>query len=315
MLSGVSAWARLAELPTGIPTGLPAPLSIGLSPAVVVAVLGSAVIHAGWNAAAKAIGHRLVASALMGAGYLIFGGLWCFVAVVPAAASWPYLITSVVLQTGYLLLLTAAYAHGEFRQVYPLARGTAPVLVTAFSLGFLGERLAVWQLVGIAFVVGSLAVLVGMPRRYARGGARSGLLLAVATGVVIATYSLVDGLGVRSSGSAAGYAAWLMMLQGPLLIAVCAVLAGPWRLVAWTQAGGVRTVLLGLAGGLASTAAYAIVLWAQDRASLAVVSTLREVSVLFAGVIGALFFAERLSPRQLAAAAGVVAGIALIQLG
>ncbi|MBN9608684.1 MAG: EamA family transporter [Actinobacteria bacterium] len=283
---------------------------------MVAAVLGSAVIHAGWNAAAKAIGNRLVASALMGAGYLIFGGLWCLVAVVPAAASWPYLITSVALQTGYLLLLTAAYAHGEFRQVYPLARGTAPVLVTAFSLGFLGERLAVWQLVGIAFVVGSLAVLVGLPRRFARGkGSRAGLLLAVATGVVIATYSLVDGLGVRSSGSAAGYAAWLMMLQGPLLIAVCALLARPRQLVAWTRAGGVRTVLLGLAGGLASTVAYAIVLWAQDRASLAIVSTLRESSVLFAGVIGTLFFAERLSPRQLMAAAGVVAGIALIQLG
>jgi drug/metabolite transporter (DMT)-like permease len=288
---------------------------------VVAAVLGSAVIHAGWNAAAKAIGNRLVASALMGAGYLIFGGLWCFVAVVPAAASWPYLITSVALQTGYLLLLTAAYAHGEFRQVYPLARGTAPVLVTAFSLGFLGDRLAVWQLVGIALIVGSLAALVSVPRglaphRSARGrGSRAGLLLAVATGVVIATYSLVDGLGVRSSGSAAGYAAWLMMLQGPLLIAVCALLARPRHLVAWTRAGGMRTVLLGLAGGLASTVAYAIVLWAQDRASLAIVSTLRESSVLFAGVIGTLFFAEQLSPRQLVAAVGVVAGIALIQLG
>lgn len=313
---------------TGVPLPtLAADLPVDLPPTVLAAVLGSAVIHAGWNAAAKAIGQRLVASALMGAGYLIFGGLWCFLTPLPAAASWPYLGTSAILQTGYLLLLTAAYANGEFRQVYPLARGTAPVLVTAFSLIFLAEHLAVWQLVGIALVVGALGALVGASGRPAGGGtAPIGVLLAVATGVVIASYSLVDGLGVRQSGSAAGYAAWLMMLQGPLLIAVCVGLAGDGRagdrragggyvLADAIRRGGARTVALGLVGGLASIAAYAIVLWAQDRASLAVVSALRETSVLFAGVIGALFFAERLSPRQLVAAAGVVAGIALIQLG
>lgn len=343
----------------------------GLPLTVALAVLGSAVIHAGWNAIAKAIPQRLAASALMGVGYLIFGGLWIIAAPLPAAASWPYLAASVVLQTGYLLLLTAAYANGEFRQVYPIARGTAPVLVTAFALAVLGEQLSTWQLIGICLVVAALGILVAVPRprRGGAGGAagtgagggggtgaggaagtgaapgagiagddpaaddpaggmpangkpagrdtgtgRLGILLAVATGVVIAAYTVVDGLGVRRSGSAAGYAAWLMLLQGPLLVVVCAGLARPRRLIAWIRGGGAKLAILGLVGGGASVAAYAIVLWAQDRASLALVSALRETSVLAAGIIGTVFFAERFSRKQTLAAIGVVAGIVLMQL-
>ncbi len=405
------------------PTGLPM--------TVAGAVLGSAVLHATWNALAKAIENRLLASALMGATFLVAGGVWCVFAPVPATASWPFLGASVALQTGYLLLLTAAYARGEFGRVYPVARGTAPVLVTVFSLLALGERLRPGELAGIALVVGALGLLVtvrgrgragvaprsplavpGLRGRFGLHRTPPGLGLAAATGLLVAAYTVVDGLGVRQSGSAAGYAAWLMFLQGPLLVATCLVLAGPRDLVghlrgaapatpisrasagasgttapgttapgttapgatasgttgsgttasgtgdgttgerrlvdtpgtgtpsgtpasgttartragttaSGTPAGRPRTLprhrrgfvlLAGLGGGLLSLAAYAIVLWAQDRASLSLVSALRETSVLFAGVIGAAFFAEGFSAKQSIAAIGVVAGIALIQL-
>jgi drug/metabolite transporter (DMT)-like permease len=336
---------------------------------VTVAVLGSAVLHASWNALAKAIPHRLLASALIGSVFAVGGGAWCLFAPVPAAASWPYLAASAVLQTGYLLLLTAAYAHGEFGRVYPIARGTAPLLVTVFALVVLGERLHAAQLAGIALVVAALAGLVllrGLP------GRGDGLGLAAATGVVIASYTLVDGIGVRHSGTAAGYAAWLMFANGPLMVAACLALAGPRQLAGWiiadlnparsAHAGSTpatgdgnpapgpltgtsaatgdgnpgrglvtgtspatgdrsprrrrgRLVAAGLAGGALSVAAYAIVLWAQSRSSLALVSALRETSVLFAGAIGALFFGERFSARQTAASLAAVAGILLIQLG
>lgn len=282
----------------------------GMPLAVAAAVLGSAVAHAAWNAIAKAIPERLAASLLIGVGYLVFGGLWCLVAPLPAAASWPYLATSVIVQTGYLLLLTAAYAHGEFRQIYPLSRGTAPVIVTIVSVAALGEHLGGWQFTGVALIVAALAVLVT-----AGHSGTSGYLLAVATGVVIGCYSLVDGVGVRHSGTTAGYAAWLMMLQGPLLIGVCLMLAGPRRMLGWLRAGVPRTVPLGLAGGLLSVISYAIVLWAQSRAGLSLVSALRETSVLLAGLIGALVFGERLSTRQMLSAAVVVCGIVAIQLG
>lgn len=320
------------------PTGLP--VLVG------AAVLGSAVLHASWNAVAKAIPDRLLASGLIGVSFAAVGVVWCLLAPLPDAAAWPYLVGSAVLQTGYLLLLTAAYSHGEFRRIYPVARGTAPVLVTVFSLAVLGERLAAGQLAGIAVVVVSLAWLAtvrpraGLPGDTATPGDgrrdRRGLWLALATGVLIAAYSLTDGIGVRQSGSAAGYAAWSLVVHGPLLIATCLVLAGPRRLLAWFHDGpatvgdpgttGIpgpglahRTrpgvlVTAGLIGGLLSLAAYAIVLWAQSRASLSLVSALRETSVLFAGIIGALLFAEGFSIRQTVAVVGVVGGIALIQL-
>jgi len=237
-----------------------------------------------------------------------------------------------VLQTGYLLLLTAAYAHGEFGRVYPIARGTAPVLVTVFALLVLGERVRGTQLAGIALVVAALAGLVLIRGRPGRG---DGLGLAAATGVVIAAYSLVDGIGVRHSGSVAGYAAWLTFVHGPLMVAACVALAGPRHLLGWISGDGgtgprapagpaavsitrrrpAIMVTAGLAGGLLSLAAYAIVLWAQSRAGLSLVSALRETSVLFAGVVGTLAFGERFSGRQVAATVAAVAGIVLIQLG
>lgn len=288
---------------------------------VAAAVLVAAVLHASWNAAAKAVPGRLLASLLIGIGSFLFGGAWALIAPLPAGPSWPYLAASAVLQTGYILLLTAAYAHGEFRQMYPLARGTAPVLVTAFSLLVLGERMSLWQLAGIALVVGALGLLVsaGGAGPLSRRSGRRGYLLAVATGAVIASYTLVDGLGVRESDSAAGYAAWQMLIHGPLVVAVCVALmrrqagAADWRGLA--PGAGWRVALLGVAGGMLSGVAYAVVLWAQSRASLSLVSALRETSVLFAGVIGALLFGERLSVRQLVAAGGVVCGIAAMQLG
>jgi drug/metabolite transporter (DMT)-like permease len=202
---------------------------------VTAAVLGSAVLHASWNALAKAIPHRLLASALIGSVFAVVGGVWCLFAPVPAPASWPYLAASAVLQTGYLLLLTAAYAHGEFGRVYPIARGTAPLLVTVFALLVPGERVHGAQLAGIALVVAALTGLVLLRGRPVRG---DGLGLAAATGVVIAAYSLIDGIGVRHSGSVAGYAAWLTFVHGPLMVAACVALAGPRQLVGWISGDG-----------------------------------------------------------------------------
>jgi drug/metabolite transporter (DMT)-like permease len=286
----------------------------GISPATATAVLLAAVLHAGWNALAKFIPDRLTASALMGGVSTAFGIVCSVFAPFPAPASWPYLVVSAVLQTGYLLMLTAAYARGEFGRVYPVARGTAPAVVTLASLSILGERLDAGQLLGIAVVVGGISVLV-----LARGRPRvgDGLGLAALTGLTIAGYTLVDGLGVRHSGSAFGYASWLFLLHGPLVLAAALAL-GARRArrsepgaMAWPRGAHLSA---GIAGGAMSMLAYGIVLWAQDRAGLSLVSALRETSVLFAGLLGAAFFAEPFSRRQTMGAIAVAAGIALIQL-
>lgn len=169
-----------------------------MSPVIVVCVLFAAVLHGGWNAIAKGIPDRLAASSLIGAAHLVVGfiGLWFVPA--PAPASIIFFILSSLVQTGYLILLTASYKFGDFSQVYPLARGLAVLAVTVFSTVVLGEYLSPGQSAGVALVTAallSLVLLKGSVR--AAGHNRKGLLLAVLTGLTIATYSLIDGVGVR----------------------------------------------------------------------------------------------------------------------
>lgn len=279
-----------------------------MTPTVVAAVLAAAVLHATWNALAKAIPDRLVASALLGLTFVPIAAVGVLLAPAPARASWPYLAGSAVLQAAYLLLLVSAYRYGEFGKVYPLARGSSPLLVTAVSVPLLGDHLSGGQLAGVAVVSAALCWLVFAGGRPPAGSWR-GLGLALATGVTIAAYTLVDGVGVRHSGTPLGYAAWLFLLQGPLVVAVCAVRAGNGF-----AAGLARWWPRGVLGGTLSIAAYGIVLWAQARSPLALVSALRETSVLFAVAIGGLVFAEKVTARACAAVALAVAGIALMKL-
>jgi drug/metabolite transporter (DMT)-like permease len=272
---------------------------------VFVAVLGAAVLHASWNAMAKLIpDHRVAAGALALAGVGV-GGIGVAVLPAPLPAAWPFLATSAVLQAGYLLLLTHAYRYGQFGQVYPLARGLPPLLVTGFSVAVLGERLSPGQLAGVVVVSLALTALVFAGGRPRPG---TGLGLAAVTGLVIACYTLVDGVGVRQSGLPLSYAMWLFFVQGPLVLAASRVLFG--RGFARALRGSAR---LGLLGGVLALVAYALVLWAQSQAPLALVSALRETSLLFAGVLGVLVFRERLSPVRLAATAGAVVGVVLLQ--
>jgi drug/metabolite transporter (DMT)-like permease len=188
-----------------------------VSQLVVVMVLLAAVLHAGWNAIAKSIGDRLVAAALIGLVYLVRGGFGALMLATPAPGAWPFLLGSAALQVGYLLLLTGAYAHGEFGRVYPLACGLSPLLVTIVAVTVLRERPGVAELLGIALVctaLGALVVTGGWPRR------GDGLGLAALTGAAIASYTLVDGVGVAQGGDPFSYAAWLFLLQGPVIVAV-----------------------------------------------------------------------------------------------
>jgi len=269
------------------------------------AVLFAAVLHAGWNAIAKWIPDRLVASALIGVAFAAGGAIGALLLPMPASSAWPFVIASSGLQVGYMLLLTSAYSHGEFGRVYPLARGLSPVLVTVVAVTALGGQLNAGELLGVAALCSALGTLVlvkGLPRR------GDGLGLAMLTGVTIAAYTLVDGVGVTRTDNPFSYAAWLFLLQGCALVLVCRLLSGPGI------ARGMREHLrLGLVGGLLSLVAYAIVLWAQSFGNLALVSALRETSVLFAGIIAAVLFKERQTRVQVVALALAVAGIVVVK--
>lgn len=226
----------------------------------------------------------------------------------PARAGWPYLIGSVVLHVEYNLLLMRSYRLGEFGQVYPIARGTSPLLVALAGAVFVGEHLSALRLLGVVVISAGLGTLVfvgGVPTQAARPAIAAALL----TGVAIASYTTLDGLGVRSAGTVTGYTGWLFVLQGPVLPVAAAVAR---RGLLWRQ---VRPHLwAGLAGGLLSLAAYGLVLWAQTRGALAPIAALRESGVIVGAVIGTVLFGERFGRWRIAATMLVAAGVVLVTI-
>ncbi|KQM81424.1 DMT family transporter [Agromyces sp. Leaf222] len=280
-----------------------------MSAGVLLAVLGAALLHGTWNAIAKAIPARLVSSALIGSVYLVAGAIGCLVLPFPPREVWPYLLVSAAVQTLYLVLLTAAYAKSEFGRTYPLTRGIAVLGITLIATMFLGERMAPAQLAGVAVVAIALFALAWSPK--GRAGP-TGTLMAVAVGVTITAYSVLDGIGVRLSGEPFGYASWLFLMQGVTIPLVCLVLS---RDRVELLRGMRRHAPMGVLGGILSLTAYTIVVWAQSLAPLAVVSALRETGVLAAGVIGYFVFREPFTRWRLTATFCAVSGIVAIRLG
>jgi drug/metabolite transporter (DMT)-like permease len=275
---------------------------------VTVAVLVAAVLHATWNAVAHGIRDQLAGFSLIGLAYAGCSALVLPFVAVPAGASWPFLIASAALHVVYILLLLASYRLGDFGQVYPLARGSSPLLVAAVSVTVVGDRLSAVQLVGVAVVSAGLASLTLVGGR-PRAGERGAIVAAVATGVAIAAYTVLDGLGVRRSGSVGGYTAWLFLLQGPVVPLIAAGIRGR------QLAGQLRRYAgAGLLAGLLSLAAYGLVLWAQTRGALAAVAALRESSVIVGAAIGAVVFHERFGRARVLATVLVAGGIVLLNL-
>jgi drug/metabolite transporter (DMT)-like permease len=271
------------------------------------AVLLAAVLHAVWNALLKGVEDRLTVIVL----FDLTGAALSLLAVTlvppPAPASWGFVGLSVLLHTGYKLALLQSYRFGDLSQVYPLARGSAPLLVAAFAALVVGERLRPVQLAGLVGVCGGLALLLEAGRASLRRAPAVGF--ALATGVLIAAYTVVDGLGVRRAGSVLGYIAWLFLLHG-LPIPLFALAFRRPGLAGRLRAG----LRVGVVAGVLSLAAYALVLWAQRHGALAVVAALRETSVLVAALIGTLVFGEGFGRRRMVAAGLLVAGIVALNV-
>ncbi|OKJ99685.1 hypothetical protein AMK26_27160 [Streptomyces sp. CB03234] len=279
-----------------------------MTPLVATAVLIAAVTHAGWNAIAHHIKDQLLSFTLISGGGALIGAVAaCFVPL-PAAAAWPYLILSAALHVGYMALLMRSFTLGDFGQMYPIARGTAPLVVTVLAALLVDELPDGLQLTGVAV---ACAGLMGLALWGIRGtGGRPpwpAILAALATGLAIAGYTVVDGVGVRASGTPLGYIAWLMLVQG-LAIPAYTLHRRRTALAAQLRPHAAR----GLLGAALSVSAYALVLWAQTRAPLAPVAALRESSIIVGAAIGALLFKERFGAPRIAAAGLMVVGIGLM---
>ena len=280
--------------------------STTLSLTVTFAVIAAAITHAVWNAIAHGIKDQTLAFALIGVGGIAVGIPLVIVAAMPRGDCWPYLLGSVAIHVFYNLLLMQCYRLGEFSQVYPLARGTSPLVVSILAAIFIHEHLGLPQIAGVLVVSAGLAALVLAGRR----PGRAAFAAAVGTGLTIAAYTTVDGVGVRLSGSPVGYIGWLMVLES-LCVPMFAVFRRRDVLLKQPK----RILLAGLSAGALSVLAYGLVLWAQTRGALAPIAALRETSVIFGAIIGTLIFREPFGRSRIAATVLVAAGIVLLNLG
>jgi drug/metabolite transporter (DMT)-like permease len=287
---------------------------------VTLAVLAAAVTHATWNAIAHGIKDQTLAFALIGVGGIAVAIPLIIVVAVPRGDCWPYLLASVAIHVFYNLLLMRCYRVGEFSQVYPLARGTSPLVVTILAAVFVHEHLALPQVAGVLIISAGLAGLVFAGRLPGGAGEsgqvvrpamhRAAFLAAIGTGLTIAAYTTVDGVGVRLSADPAGYIGWLMLLES-LCVPMFALIRR--RDVVLKQPS--RILLSGLLAGALSVLAYGLVLWAQTRGPLAPIAALRETSVIFGAIIGTLAFREPFGRTRIVATVIVVAGILLLNVG
>ena len=280
-----------------------------LDVSVTLVVLLAAVAHATWNAILHAVDDTFLVMTLI----MVGGGLFAVPLVLlqpaPAAAAWPFLAISVGLQYVYNLLLVQSYRLGDFGQMYPLARGVSPVVVTVAAALFLGEVPTPAAIAGVAVIFVALAALVLAGRRRVRV-TPAALAAAIGTGLAIAAYTMIDGVGARRSGSPFGYVGWLILLEA-VAIAATAVAVRGRSLVVQARAVWPR----GLAAGALSLLAYGLVLWAQTRGTLAPVAALRETSVLVGAGIATVVFKEPFGRARIVATGFVVAGILILTLG
>lgn len=275
---------------------------------VFLVVMLAALIHAGWNAAAKGSGDKLRFMVGLVLGHAPFAAGALLFVPLPAWDCWPYVVGGALLHLGYQLFLQQSYRHGDLTHVYPLARGTAPLITAALSVLWLGEQLSAPAWAGILIIAVGLMSLVCVRRADGLWDMRSAAT-ALVTGCFTAGYSIVDGAGARIGGTALGFYAILSLLNA-------AAMAG---LMVWRRPGivgdairiGLRPAML--AGG-ASFTAFALVIWAFTQAPIALVAALRETSVIFALLIGVLVLNEGLNIVKIFAATVTTSGALLVKL-
>jgi len=291
----------------------------GLDPAAFATtlVLASALMHATVNAVLKSGGDKMVARAIMGlssAGFVLPAVLllpW------PEAEIWPLLAASLAVHFIYQLCVVNSYRLADFSLVYPVARGSAPLVTALGALLVLGEAVRTAEFLGIALLSAGILAFGLEGRRRVQGldphlTARSAhaLGLALITGLTIAGYTLIDATGIRMAKDPLIYAAWVFVLDGTLFPPLVLIMrrGAFWSLARAEWKGGVINGLLSIGG-------YGLAMFALRYGATAEVAALRETSVVFAALIARFALSETLGRVRALASVAVAAGAILTRLG
>lgn len=273
---------------------------------IFLAVLFAALLHATWNALVKISADRLVLLAVLKIATTAVAVASIPFITVPPFCAWPYIAASVAIHTAYFLFLTIAYRFGDLSQVYPLSRGVAPLIVAGLAVFVLGETLGPQALVALLLI--SLGIMSMVFSGKGAIGQPKAVAAALATGCLIAGYTVADGAGARLSVDPHSYLLWLNVFNGiPIILIAVArrrrVLVPQLKLV-W-KAGALSAIV--------SLLAYWIVLWASTQAPLALVAAVREVSMVFAVLFGVVFLKEKLDLRKLLSIFVTLSGTVLLR--
>jgi drug/metabolite transporter (DMT)-like permease len=275
--------------------------------AVFIAVLGAALLHAGWNAIIKTGLSKQTSMFLLSVGHALIGAVIAATKPFPVVEAWPWLVASGLIHMAYQLFLAYAYEQGDLSRVYPIARGAAPMMVLVVSVLFLSDPMETMDYVGVSVLgVGIAFMARGV---FTNGESRRLLPFAFGSALATAGYSLADGLGARVAGDPLQYVSWLMMLSATFYTPAAIALRG-LQVVRASR----RDWIFGLIASAASFTAYAIAVWAMTVAPLALVAALRETSILFAVLLGWLLFGDRMDRGKIVAAALIVSGVVLTRL-
>jgi drug/metabolite transporter (DMT)-like permease len=269
-------------------------------------VLLAALLHAGWNVMVKSNADRLVTltvlqgfMAIMGLGMVLYFGF-------PGHHVWPFAFASGCLHLGYNLFLVRAYRHADLSVVYPIARGTAPLLTLLGSLFFTQDNVDLAMVVSVVVLVTGL-MLTGLGNASPAADPHA-LLYALGTACWIAVYTLVDGIGARQSGNALGFAGVIFVFDGLFIVIVALWLRGTSLIAGFRD-----NFWTGLGGGAASTVAYGIAVYGMTKAPIASVAALRETSIVFVLILSARLLKEKLSWQRMVGGVLIVVGAILVR--
>lgn len=269
---------------------------------VTAAVLGAALLHAAWNALVKGSEDKQLDAYAVAAGSGLLALILLPFLPLPARGAWPWLFGSAAVHVLYFAFLAGAYRWGELSYVYPVMRGGGPMIVAMTGAFAFGEVLQPGQWLGVVLI--STAILA-----FASGTHdRRATVFALANAVVIGAYTLIDAAGARASGAPVSYTLCFFAVNGAVITALGVMQRG-----AAVPAYFFRHGLRAAAGGACALGAYGIALWAMTRAPVALVAVLRETSVIFAAVIGAVVFKEKLKRRRLVATGAVLLGLVFLR--
>jgi len=266
-------------------------------------IIFSALCHAIWSAIIKSSRNPLSLMGITSVLEVIIFFPLTFTVPFPTLEVWYFLIATVIIHVFYRLNVIYSYRYGDLSYIYPISRGSSCLFIAIISILFLKSDVNLTGFIGILIVCVGLFII-----SFSKNISFNirGFSLAVSTAILITAYTLVDGVGVRLSENGFSYIYWLFTLNGiPLFI------------IGLISKNGLRkresySIKSGVAAGIFATSSYAIVVWGMQFIEIAYVSSIREISIVFAALIGLFFLYEKNANSRIIPSILIVAGISVV---